>query len=76
MAKPQTGFLLDEKPVYWEKQTSEYTHWLLQLVATRPLRKGRGSSVGEMRRFVVWIFRSVAERRAPLCWSQPGERNF
>ena len=38
-----------------------------QLVAPRPLRKGRGSSVGEMRRFVVWIPRSVAgRRRAPL----------
>ena len=32
-----------------------------------PLRKGRGSSVGEMRRFVVWIPRSVAGRRAPPC---------
>jgi hypothetical protein len=29
MAKPETSFLLlDEKPVHWEKQNSEHSHWL------------------------------------------------
>jgi len=49
MAKPETSFLLlDEKPVHWEKQNSEHSHWL------RPGRFAKAAVQAQEKCGVLW----------------------